>query len=75
MLDTEEVWNPQVIVNDLKFIDRILSYMDGAALASEAKLTKRMTKGLSAWAKSRNRAFPMAKTDVRSAAIELSVLN
>lgn len=75
LIDMDEVWDPQVIVDDLKFVDHILSYMDGAALASEARLTERMTTELSAWATKRDWVFPMEKTAVRSAAIEMGVLN
>jgi hypothetical protein len=75
LMDMDEVWNPQLIVDDLKFIDHILSYMDGAALASEARLTERMATELSAWANTKDWVFRMEETAVRSAAIEMGVLN
>lgn len=74
LLDMEEVWNPQYIVDNLQFIDHILSHMGGAALASEANLGPNLTKRLSAWADS-EWTFDLDKSIVRSAAIDMGVLN
>jgi hypothetical protein len=49
LIDMPEVWDPQHIVDNLKFLDHILSHMRGAALASEAmELTENLTNRLSA---------------------------
>lgn len=75
LIDLPEVWNPQHIVDNLKFIDHILSHMGGAALASEARgLTENLTHRLSTWA-NREWTFPVDKSTVRSAAIDMGVLN
>ncbi|KAG4410984.1 hypothetical protein IFR04_015881 [Cadophora malorum] len=74
LMDMEEVWNPQDIVDNLKFIDHILANMGGASLASEAFLTEKLTNILSQWATT-NWKFPMDYSTVRSAAIDMGVLN
>ncbi|CZR64380.1 uncharacterized protein PAC_14278 [Phialocephala subalpina] len=74
LMDMDEVWNPQDIVDNLKFIDHILSHMGGASLASEARLTENLTNRLSMWANT-NWTFPMDDSTVRSAAIDMGVLN
>jgi hypothetical protein len=74
MVDMVEVWNPQDIVDNLKFMGDILNYMGGTALASEAKLTENLTNRLAMWA-NRTWSFPLSKFAVRSAAIEMGVLN
>ena len=75
LLDIPQVWNPQEIVDNLKFIDHILTHMGGAALASEARLTENLTNRLSRWANSDEWAFPVNKIIVRSAAVDMGVLN
>ncbi|RYP54129.1 hypothetical protein DL768_001014 [Monosporascus sp. mg162] len=75
LLDMPQVWNPQEIVDNLKFIDHTLSHMGGTALASEARLTENLTKRLSKWADSDEWAFPVDKVIVRSAAVDMGVLN
>ena len=75
MLDLLEVWNPQDIVDNLKFIDHVLSHMRGAALASEAReLTEKVTSRLTMWA-NKKWVFPIEESIVRSAAIDMGVLN
>lgn len=75
LIDLPEVWNPQDIVDNLKFIDHILFYIGGAALASEAKeLTENVTNRLSTWA-NKEWTFGVDKSTVRSAAIDMGVLN
>ncbi|KAI1868400.1 hypothetical protein JX265_007223 [Neoarthrinium moseri] len=74
LLEMAELWDPQKIVDDLKFVDHILFHMGGAALATEAKLTENMTKRLAEWA-DRDWTFRLNKSMVRSAAIELGLLN
>jgi Heterokaryon incompatibility protein (HET) len=75
LIGMEKVWDPQAIVDNLKFVDHILSSMVGASLASEAKLTPNATHRLSMWADQHPWAFPMDKSSVRSAAIDMGVLN
>jgi hypothetical protein len=74
LMDMDEVWNPQDIVDNLKFLDHILSHMGEAALASEAMLTENLTNRLSTWANT-NWTFPLDASTVRSAAINMGVLN
>ncbi|CZT13120.1 uncharacterized protein RAG0_16705 [Rhynchosporium agropyri] len=74
LMDMEEVWNPQDIVDNLKFVDHILANMGGASMASEAFLTGKLTDILSQWATA-NWKFPMDYSTVRSAGIDLGVLN
>lgn len=69
-----EVWDPQDIVDDLKFIDHVLGHMKGAAIAPEAKLGDNLTKRLSTWV-DREWTFGLDKSTVRSAAIDMGVLN
>jgi hypothetical protein len=71
----DQVWDPQGIVDDLRFIDHILSYMGGAALAREARLTENLTNTLNFWEEKATWVFPVSKEIARSAAIELGVLN
>jgi hypothetical protein len=75
LLDMPQVWNPQEIVDDLKFVDHILAHMGGAALASEAMLTEKLINRLSHWATKRDWTFPVDEMTVRSAAIDMGVLN
>jgi Heterokaryon incompatibility protein (HET) len=75
LIDLPDVWKPQDIVDNLQFIDHILSHMHGAALASEAKgLTQNLTNRLAWWANA-EWTFDMDKSKVRAAAIDMGVLN
>ncbi|OWP07446.1 hypothetical protein B2J93_4975 [Marssonina coronariae] len=74
LMDMDEVWNPQEIVDNLKFIDHILENMGGASLASEALLSGNLTSRLSEWANT-SWSFPMDIATVRSTAIDVGVLN
>ncbi|CZT53349.1 uncharacterized protein RSE6_14845 [Rhynchosporium secalis] len=74
LMHMEEVWNPQDIVDNLKFVDHILANMGGASMASKAFLTGKLTDILSQWATA-NWKFPMDYSTVRSAGIDLGVLN
>lgn len=48
LIDMPELWNPQDIVDELKFLDHVLSHMGGAELASEALgLTENVIRRLS----------------------------
>lgn len=51
LIDMDVVWQPQGIIDDLKFLDHILAHMKAAALASQAKLTQGMDDYLSEWEK------------------------
>ena len=75
LIDMPEVWNPQDIVDNLKFLDHVLSHMRGAALASEAMgLTENVNNRLAMWA-NKEWTFDVAKVTVRAAAIDMGVLN
>jgi hypothetical protein len=75
LLGLREVWNPQEIVDNLKFLDHILSHMGGAALASEAMgLSENFKKRLLMWANA-EWTFGIEKSIAKSAAIDLGVLN
>lgn len=75
LLNVQHVWNPSEIVESLKFIGHILSHMGGAALASDAGLSENLTKRLADWANEHDWAFRLDKMIVRSAAIDMGVLN
>jgi len=77
LIGMPKVWNPQEIVDNLQLLDHVLSHMGGAALASEARLTQNVTNRLSMWAEKEGKewTFPVNKQTVRSAAIDLGVLN
>ncbi|KAK3304686.1 uncharacterized protein B0T15DRAFT_558658 [Chaetomium strumarium] len=74
LLDMEETWEPQLIVDNPHFINHVVSQIDGAAMASESMLTDNITNNLSRWANSKWN-FPMHKLAVKSAAVDLGVLN
>jgi len=75
LLEIDEVWDPQETVTNLKFIDHILSETGGETLTSEAKLTAKVVDQLADWANVAPWAFPMDKSAVKSAAIDMGVLN
>ena len=76
LMDMPEVWNPQEIMDNLKFIDHVLSYMGGAALASEAiGLTPNLINCLLLWANEKEWNFTVDKSMVRSANVDIGVLN
>jgi hypothetical protein len=77
MRDKPKVWDPQRIVDDLKFLDHVLAHMKGAALASESMLTGNAIKRLKVWEEKEGGewCFPLDKSLVRSAGIELGVLD
>lgn len=75
LIDLPEVWDPQAIVDNLKFLDHILLHMGGAAMATEApNLSPYAVNRLNEWAES-TWTFPVPKSTVRSAAIDQGVLN
>ncbi|KAF2845301.1 hypothetical protein T440DRAFT_483472 [Plenodomus tracheiphilus IPT5] len=75
LIDLPEVWDPQAIVDNLKFLDHILSHMGGAAMAAEApSLSANAISRLNEWATATWR-FPVQQSTVRSAAIDMGVLN
>ncbi|KAI8931100.1 hypothetical protein NX059_012110 [Plenodomus lindquistii] len=75
LVEMPEVWEPQAIVDNLKFLDHILSHMGGAAMAAEApSLSANAVNRLHEWSTARWR-FPVQQSTVRSAAIDMGVLN
>ncbi|KAK6840136.1 hypothetical protein PG987_006002 [Apiospora arundinis] len=75
LLDMDDVWDPQGIVDDLRFLGHVLSYIGGAALATEARLGDNLTRRLAAWADDEPWAFELDRGVVRSAGIEMGVVN
>ncbi|PNP76143.1 hypothetical protein FNYG_10512 [Fusarium nygamai] len=75
LIDMEEAWIPQEIIDDLKFIDHILSHMRGSALASEAVgLTDNLINILAHWGNTTWK-FDIDQSIVRSAAINMGLIN
>ncbi|KAF1837630.1 hypothetical protein BDW02DRAFT_576916 [Decorospora gaudefroyi] len=75
LLDMPAIWDPQVIVDDLKFVDHVLSHMEGSALASGAPgILAGERHRLQTWAQA-DWAFSVPRTTVGSAAIDMGVLN
>ncbi|KAL5344506.1 hypothetical protein ACLOAV_010487 [Pseudogymnoascus australis] len=75
LIDMKEVWNPQEVVDNLKFIDHIRTNIHSTSLASEANLTANIKNRLSMWENEADWVFPLDEATVRSAAIEMGVLN
>ncbi|CBY01487.1 hypothetical protein IAQ61_003316 [Plenodomus lingam] len=75
LLELPEVWDPQAIVDDLKFLDHIILHMGGAAMAADApSLSANAINRLNNWATATWK-FPVQQSIVRSAAVDLGVLN
>ncbi|KAL2802105.1 heterokaryon incompatibility protein-domain-containing protein [Aspergillus granulosus] len=68
------VWDPQTIIDDLKFLDHILHHMVGAARATDALLSPNVIRQLSEWAEA-PWLFRMSQSAVRAAAVEPGILN
>ncbi|KAK4118216.1 hypothetical protein N657DRAFT_651518 [Parathielavia appendiculata] len=68
------VWEPQTIVDDLKFLDHILHHMVGAARATDALLSPNVIRQLSDWAEA-PWLFRVSQAAVRAAAVEPGILN
>ncbi|KFA70388.1 hypothetical protein S40285_07801 [Stachybotrys chlorohalonatus IBT 40285] len=78
LLHMQDAWDPQTIVDDLKFLGHVLSNMGGATLASEAVgLSDNMIRRLAVWEnkEEQNWVFPMDKGLVRSSGVDMGVLN
>ncbi|EDU45144.1 HET domain containing protein [Pyrenophora tritici-repentis] len=75
LLDMPVVWDPQEIVDNLKFVDHVLSHMEGSALAAGAPgLLSEQRRQLQEW-KEADWAFAIPESIVRSASIDMGVLN
>jgi heterokaryon incompatibility protein (HET) len=74
LMDIDQVWDPQDIVNNLKFIDHVLSNMKGTTLTPEFELTENMIKRLAEW-ETADWKFPLDSSIARAAAIDMGVLN
>lgn len=75
LMDMPEVWDPQQIVSNLKFVDHVLGHMSEATLAAQAPgLTPEMRAYLEQWADAQW-TFAIPKNIVRAAAIDMGVLN
>lgn len=75
LIDMVKDWSPQKIVDDLKFVDHILSSIQSTSLASEAIWREGPSQRLSWWANEATWVFPLDKAIVMSAAIDMGVLN
>jgi len=69
------VWDPENILKNLKFLDHILSNIRGAALAAEANLSNNIIQTLSSWDDNAAWEFPLDRSIVKSAGIDMGVLN
>jgi len=75
LLDMDVIWNPQEIVDNLKFVDHILVHMEGSSLAAGAPgIMPEQKKRLQDWEKE-DWTFAIPQAMVRSAAIDMGVLN
>lgn len=76
LVSMDEVWDPQGIIEDLRFVDHVLGNMRGASLASEAVgLTQNLIDRLAHWGTSRAWAFELSSATVRSAGVDLGLVN
>jgi len=75
LLDMPVVWDPQQIVDNLKFVDHVLVHMEGASLAAGAPgiMPEQRTR-LKEWTDA-DWTFGIPQAMVRSAAIDMGVLN
>ncbi|KAK4452252.1 heterokaryon incompatibility protein 6, OR allele [Podospora aff. communis PSN243] len=75
LLDMEEAWDPHAIVEELRFVDHIMGWMGGSAVAGEAKLTENMAARMKEWSDAKEWGFEMDKSAVRAAGFEPGVVN
>lgn len=68
------VWNPQAIVDGLKFLDHIMRHTVAAAVATDAFLSENVVEQLSAWERA-PWLFQISKVAVRAAAVEPGIVN
>lgn len=73
LIDMKEVWNPQEVVDNLKFINDIRTNIHSTSLASE--LTVNIKRRLSMLENETDWVFPLDEATVPSVAIEMGVLN
>ncbi|KAI9778504.1 MAG: hypothetical protein M1839_008034 [Geoglossum umbratile] len=74
LISMDNPWKPQEIVENLQFVNHILTHMSASSLASEARLTEKMTNKLSEWA-DKPWMFDLDKPTVKSAALNPGLLN
>lgn len=75
LMKMSAVWNPQQIVGGLKFVDHVQHYMGESALSSQApNLNRDTVNDLNQWA-GKPWTFPVSATTVRSAAVDIGLLN
>ncbi|KAI9854413.1 MAG: hypothetical protein M1813_001262 [Trichoglossum hirsutum] len=74
LISMDNPWKPQEIVENLQFVNHILTHMSASSLASEARLTESMTNKLSEWA-DKPWMFDLDKPTVKSAALNPGLLN
>ena len=74
LMKMDQVWDPQDIVNNLKFMDHVLSNMKGTTLTPESELTENTIKRLTEW-ETMDWKFSLGSSIARAAAIDMGVLN
>jgi hypothetical protein len=74
LLDMDEVWNPQEIVDDLTFIDPYCTTRPGDSLRQAMGLPQNVINHLSMWA-TREWTFGLPEELVQSTSIDIGVLN
>jgi hypothetical protein len=76
LVEMPALFDPQQIVDDLKFLDHVIYLIGGAAMASDTmRLTPKLAERLDEWSFKKDWAFGLDQLVVRSAAIDLGVLN
>ncbi|KAK4224174.1 heterokaryon incompatibility protein-domain-containing protein [Podospora fimiseda] len=75
LLDMDQVWNPQQIVDNLKLVDHVRTNIDGSEFATQSRLSQDVLSLLNSWAEEKEWSFPVSKSMVRSAGVELGLLN
>ncbi|KAI0147684.1 hypothetical protein GGR57DRAFT_476355 [Xylariaceae sp. FL1272] len=76
LVDMPEIFYPQQVVDNLKFLDHVLSLIPEAAMASDSvELTEKTASRLWIWANEIPWAFSLEKATVRSAAVDMGVIN
>ncbi|KAK3987245.1 heterokaryon incompatibility protein-domain-containing protein [Cladorrhinum sp. PSN332] len=75
LLDMDEVWNPQQIVDNLKLVDHVRTNIEGSEFATQLRLSEDVLQLLATWAEGNPWSFPVPKSTVRSAGVELGLLN
>ncbi|KAK4168261.1 heterokaryon incompatibility protein-domain-containing protein [Cladorrhinum sp. PSN259] len=75
-MDDGQVWNPQQIVDNFRLVDHVRTNIGGSEFATgSTRLKEDVMRLLDSWAEVKEWAFPVPKNTVRSAGVELGLLN